>query len=90
MRRKRTKRVPQEESRMRVVALKNPSNNVRIYVRYGECMKNHAVKVGGYAIDGCGEFMASDAAEGTQGAMICDACGCHRNFHQRVLEARNV
>ncbi|CAL2261761.1 unnamed protein product [Prunus armeniaca] len=29
-------------------------------VRYGECQKNHAANLGGYAVDGCREFMASD------------------------------
>lgn len=26
-------------------------------VRYRECLKNHAVGIGGHALDGCGEFM---------------------------------
>lgn len=54
-------------------------------VRYAECQKNHAANVGGYAVDGCREFMAS-GEEGTTGALICAACGCHRNFHRRELE----
>ncbi|CAN6876327.1 unnamed protein product [Brassica oleracea] len=32
-------------------------------VRYGECQKNHAAAVGGYAVDGCREFMASNGEE---------------------------
>ncbi|XP_073017237.1 mini zinc finger protein 2-like [Primulina eburnea] len=54
-------------------------------VRYGECQKNHAANVGGYAVDGCREFMAA-GEEGTSGALACAACGCHRNFHRRVEE----
>ncbi|KAE8726105.1 Mini zinc finger protein 2 [Hibiscus syriacus] len=54
-------------------------------VRYGECQKNHAANIGGYAVDGCGEFMASDM-EGTTGALTCAACSCHRNYHRREVE----
>ncbi|XP_030930968.1 mini zinc finger protein 2-like [Quercus lobata] len=54
-------------------------------VRYAECQKNHAASVGGYAVDGCREFMAS-GEEGTNGALTCAACGCHRNFHKREVE----
>ncbi|RDX65866.1 Mini zinc finger protein 3, partial [Mucuna pruriens] len=53
-------------------------------VRYGECQKNHAANTGGYAVDGCREFMAS-AGEGTSAALTCAACGCHRNFHKREV-----
>ncbi|KVI09113.1 ZF-HD homeobox protein, Cys/His-rich dimerization domain-containing protein [Cynara cardunculus var. scolymus] len=67
----------------------NSLNNVRIHVSYGECQRNLAAEIGGYALDGCREFMASDAV-GTEGAMICAACGCHRNFHRRVVEAEDV
>ncbi|KAF8390206.1 hypothetical protein HHK36_024728 [Tetracentron sinense] len=58
-------------------------------VRYGECQKNHAAKIGGYAVDGCREFMAS-GEEGTSGALKCAACGCHRNFHRREVETEIV
>lgn len=51
-------------------------------IRYGECQKNHAASIGGYAVDGCREFMAN-GREGTSGALTCAACGCHRNFHRR-------
>ncbi|KAB2075479.1 hypothetical protein F383_26745 [Gossypium arboreum] len=54
-------------------------------VRYAECQKNHAAGVGGYAVDGCREFMAS-GEEGTTAALTCAACGCHRNFHRREVE----
>ncbi|KAJ9683698.1 hypothetical protein PVL29_019322 [Vitis rotundifolia] len=62
----------------------NSSLTVRS-VRYGECQKNHAAGIGGYAVDGCREFMAS-GQEGTSSALICAACGCHRNFHRREVE----
>lgn len=55
-------------------------------VRYAECQKNHAASIGGYAVDGCREFMAS-GEEGTSGALTCAACGCHRNFHRREVES---
>ncbi|XP_048233289.1 zinc-finger homeodomain protein 2-like [Ricinus communis] len=50
--------------------------------RYRECLKNHAVGIGGHAVDGCGEFMAA-GAEGTLDALKCAACNCHRNFHRK-------
>ncbi|GJZ14258.1 gypsy type transposase [Tanacetum coccineum] len=53
--------------------------------RYGECQKNHAAHIGGYAVDGCREFMAT-GEEGTVGELICAACGCHRNFHRREVD----
>ena len=62
----------------------NSSSTVRS-VKYGECQKNHAANVGGYAVDGCREFMAS-GEEGTSAALTCAACGCHRNFHKREVE----
>ncbi|XVF14262.1 hypothetical protein REPUB_Repub09cG0043400 [Reevesia pubescens] len=58
-------------------------------VRYGECQKNHAAGVGGYAVDGCREFLAS-GEEGTSAALSCAACGCHRNFHRREVETEVV
>lgn len=53
-------------------------------VRYRECQRNHAASVGGHAVDGCREFMAS-SAEGTAAALTCAACGCHRSFHRREV-----
>ncbi|KAK7388939.1 hypothetical protein VNO78_23768 [Psophocarpus tetragonolobus] len=53
-------------------------------IRYKECQKNHAANTGGYAVDGCREFMAS-AGEGTSAALTCAACGCHRNFHKKEV-----
>ncbi|GJY15800.1 mini zinc finger protein 2-like protein [Tanacetum coccineum] len=67
----------------------NSSNNVRIHVSFGECQRNIALHIGGYALDGCREFMASEA-EGTDGALICAACGCHQSFHRRIVESEAV
>lgn len=65
------------------------SSSVVRSVRYGECQKNHAANIGGYAVDGCREFMAS-GDEGTAGALACAACGCHRNFHRREVQTEVV
>lgn len=54
-------------------------------VRYKECRKNHAASIGGYAVDGCREFMAS-GEEGTAAFLRCAACNCHRNFHRKEVE----
>ncbi|XP_050377292.1 zinc-finger homeodomain protein 2 isoform X2 [Argentina anserina] len=51
-------------------------------IRYRECLKNHAVNIGGHALDGCGEFLAA-GEEGTLDALQCAACNCHRNFHRK-------
>ncbi|KAG9450775.1 hypothetical protein H6P81_010740 [Aristolochia fimbriata] len=53
--------------------------------RYRECLKNHAVSIGGHAVDGCGEFMAA-GDEGTLDALKCAACNCHRNFHRKETD----
>ncbi|GAB2232131.1 hypothetical protein Droror1_Dr00011153 [Drosera rotundifolia] len=53
--------------------------------RYRECLKNHAVNIGGHAIDGCGEFMPG-GPDGTLDALNCAACGCHRSFHRKEPE----
>ncbi|KAI3726097.1 hypothetical protein L1987_65894 [Smallanthus sonchifolius] len=40
--------------------------------------------MGGHAVDGCGEFMASPTSTPTDPTSLkCAACGCHRNFHRR-------
>ncbi|CAM6035346.1 unnamed protein product [Sphagnum compactum] len=52
-------------------------------VMYRECQKNLAADRGVCAIDGCGEFMPS-GREG-KNALTCAACGCHRNFHRRLM-----
>ncbi|XP_047342086.1 zinc-finger homeodomain protein 2 [Impatiens glandulifera] len=58
------------------------SRKTGISYRYRECLKNHAVGIGGHAVDGCGEFIAS-GEEGTLDALSCAACNCHRNFHRK-------
>nr|CAB3498423.1 unnamed protein product [Digitaria exilis] len=49
---------------------------------YRECMRNHAAKLGTYASDGCCEYTPDDAHPS---AMLCAACGCHRNFHRKAF-----
>ncbi|XP_062213287.1 zinc-finger homeodomain protein 11-like [Phragmites australis] len=49
---------------------------------YRECMRNHAAKLGTYASDGCCEYTPDDAHPA---AMLCAACGCHRNFHRKAF-----
>ncbi|XP_011016887.1 PREDICTED: zinc-finger homeodomain protein 2 [Populus euphratica] len=58
------------------------TNTRKSSIRYRECQKNHAVGIGGHALDGCGEFMAA-GDEGTLDALKCAACNCHRNFHRK-------
>lgn len=45
---------------------------------YRECMRNHAAKLGSYAVDGCREYSQSATGD------LCAACGCHRSYHRRV------
>ncbi|XP_057967404.1 zinc-finger homeodomain protein 9 [Malania oleifera] len=62
-------------------------NNPPSAVIYRDCLKNHAASLGGYAVDGCGEFMPSPSANPTDPSSLkCAACGCHRNFHRREAE----
>lgn len=68
---------------------RSSSNQIVRTVRYGECQKNHAASIGGYAVDGCREFMAG-GAEGTAAALSCAACGCHRNFHRQEFDGEVV
>uniref|UniRef100_A0A5K1AQY7 ZF-HD dimerization-type domain-containing protein n=1 Tax=Nymphaea colorata TaxID=210225 RepID=A0A5K1AQY7_9MAGN len=58
-----------------------PSTKKQATAVYRECLKNHAASIGGHAVDGCCEFMASSADP-----LKCAACGCHRNFHRREAE----
>lgn len=55
--------------------------------RYRECLKNHAIGIGGHAVDGCGEFMAA-GDDGTLDGLKCAACNCHRNFHRKEIEGQ--
>ncbi|KAK9670683.1 hypothetical protein RND81_13G217800 [Saponaria officinalis] len=54
------------------------------FSRYRECLKNHAVSLGGHAVDGCGEFMPA-GPDGSFDALKCAACNCHRNFHRKEI-----
>ncbi|XP_062201763.1 mini zinc finger protein 1-like [Phragmites australis] len=73
----------QDRSTANGAAARKPETKV---VHYRECQRNHAATIGGYAVDGCREFMAS-GAEGTAAALVCAACECHRSFHRREVEA---
>ena len=50
--------------------------------KYKECMHNHAAATGGQGFDSCGKYMAS-----SPDSLKCAACGCHRSFHRREVEA---
>ncbi|KAL8061195.1 hypothetical protein ABFX02_02G071800 [Erythranthe guttata] len=59
---------------------------VEMLVMYKECMHNHAASSRGFLLDGCGLFESpSGTTTGSREAMLCAVCGCHRNFHQRVV-----
>uniref|UniRef100_A0ACD5XRS1 Uncharacterized protein n=1 Tax=Avena sativa TaxID=4498 RepID=A0ACD5XRS1_AVESA len=65
--------------------LKQPAVGA-VVPRYRECLKNHAASMGGHAVDGCGEFMPSlEVNHADPSSFKCAACGCHRNFHRRVM-----
>ncbi|KAL2898475.1 Mini zinc finger protein 3 [Bienertia sinuspersici] len=69
------------------VVLRRSSNDdeSRIIVYYRECQKNHAANSGGYALDGCTDFVPR-----TDVALFCATCGCHRNFHRREVDSEVV
>ncbi|CAJ2636248.1 unnamed protein product [Trifolium pratense] len=56
--------------------------NNSIKSNFKECLKNHASSIGGYAIDGCCEFLPA-SEEGSIEFYKCAACSCHRNFHRK-------
>ncbi|XP_007222197.1 zinc-finger homeodomain protein 2 [Prunus persica] len=70
-------------------AITNTTTTLTTMVRYRECLKNHAVSIGGHAVDGCCEFLAA-GDEGTMDALICAACNCHRNFHRKEPEGELI
>lgn len=53
-------------------------------VTYKECTFNHAAANGGYALDGCQEFLPN-GPEGTDEALTCNVCGCRRMFHKQEV-----
>ncbi|KVI09120.1 zinc-finger homeodomain protein 11-like [Cynara cardunculus var. scolymus] len=65
-----------------------PSHNPpQVTLALGRCLKNHAAGAGGYALDGCGEFMLAPTSTPTDLTTLkCDVCGCHRNFHYREVD----
>ncbi|AQK57118.1 mini zinc finger protein 1 [Zea mays] len=73
---------PQKDRSSSSSSMAARSKDAKKVVQYRECQRNHAASIGGHAVDGCREFMAS-GAEGT----ACAACGCHRSFHRREVEA---
>ncbi|CAJ1936552.1 unnamed protein product [Sphenostylis stenocarpa] len=68
---------PRERKRERKKSMEGGSGEKWKSV-YRECLRNHAASLGSYATDGCGEFTVDG------GGLQCAACGCHRNFHQKV------
>ncbi|XP_059316119.1 zinc-finger homeodomain protein 1-like [Lycium ferocissimum] len=56
--------------------------------KYKECLKNHAVSIGGHAVDGCGEFLPA-GEDGTDEALKCAACNCHRSFHRKITQTHH-
>ncbi|KAI3412502.1 ZF-HD dimerization-type domain-containing protein [Psidium guajava] len=63
------------------------SSSMTIRIRYAECQKNYAASTGGQIVDGCTEFRPQ-GEEGSSLALDCATCGCHRNFHRKVVENR--
>ncbi|XP_021758824.1 zinc-finger homeodomain protein 1-like [Chenopodium quinoa] len=72
----------EEESEMAITPTFKKQHHPTAAVRYRECLKNHAIGIGGNAVDGCGEFLPA-GAEGSIDAFRCAACSCHRNFHRK-------
>ncbi|KQJ92483.1 mini zinc finger protein 1 [Brachypodium distachyon] len=70
------------EAEMNKQADQDGSGN-KVVVQYRECQRNHAAGIGGYAVDGCREFLACLPPQD----LLCAACGCHRSFHKRELAA---
>ncbi|KAK4492733.1 hypothetical protein RD792_000052 [Penstemon davidsonii] len=58
-------------------------SKVEFFVTYKECLHKPAAKAMRHVFDGCGQFLAS-GPDGTQDALLCVVCHCHRNFHRRV------
>lgn len=82
------KQLPKEEIKEVSVATNGVLKEKIMGVRYKECRKNHAASIGGYAVDGCREFMPA-GEEGTAAAFKCAACSCHRNFHRQEVESND-
>ncbi|XP_024388356.1 uncharacterized protein [Physcomitrium patens] len=52
---------------------------------YAQCQKNTCVARGPSSVDRFTKFLSSGKDEKL--ALTCPPCGCHRNFHQRVVDA---
>ncbi|KAI3443969.1 hypothetical protein Pfo_000634 [Paulownia fortunei] len=55
----------------------------KVEVVYTKCHKNHDFKFPS-SVDGCQEFTPS-GREGTEAAVACAACGCHKAFHRNEV-----
>ncbi|KAF5184749.1 hypothetical protein FRX31_025665 [Thalictrum thalictroides] len=53
-----------------------------IFTQHNEYLQNHAAHMGLHIVDGCQEYMHGRINELR---CDCDACGCHRNFHRKVV-----
>lgn len=74
------KKLNEEESKEENIK----ESTTTMMILYKDCRKNHAANIGGFAVDGCCEFMPAGDA-GSPGALLCAACNCHRNFHRKVV-----
>ncbi|KAM0822643.1 hypothetical protein ACQ4PT_071373 [Festuca glaucescens] len=66
-----------------VKRVRHATVGVAVVSSYRECLKNHAMFMGGHAIDGCGDYLPSLELNPDPATFMCVACGCHRNFHRR-------
>lgn len=73
---------PKPQSLIPSTFINNNKHYQQHQLTYKECLKNHAVSIGGHALDGCGEFMPSTDSN----SLKCAACDCHRNFHRQELD----
>ncbi|KAL4577258.1 hypothetical protein LXL04_013363 [Taraxacum kok-saghyz] len=62
-----------------------PLSNFRVVVRYVECHRNYACREGGHRVDGCQEYIPNQEDVADPPELLCANCGCHRNFHRRVV-----
>ncbi|XP_024517117.1 uncharacterized protein LOC112341377 [Selaginella moellendorffii] len=55
-----------------------------VLVAYGACKRNQNHTSATPVLDGCMEFSSS-----FKGERKCEACGCHRSFHERIILMRD-
>nr|GEU91196.1 mini zinc finger protein 2-like [Tanacetum cinerariifolium] len=72
-------------------SMDSASNTVRVHVRYGECQRNHAANIGGYAVDGCREFMAVSEEEDTEAIdrILGSATGAFAQVHHQIKATKS-